>query len=174
MIGPKSGAPTVRRIIQTYKEIKILAAGFVETGGLLLAEDCDVLDSFNCNGGVFPAKRALTARVSDNMSQVFDFKDASFLPITPAELIEQERDLKSCTGTFTLPDCTGGCSTCTGTSKVTCQKNFLACKGSSVNGLTFPFMSDLTSVVGLLSGGDIVSSIRCCHYFYYFGDSLYF
>ncbi len=164
MIGPKSGAPTVRRIIQTYKQINELIGGFLEDGGLLLADECDVLDGFNCTGGVFAdERRRLTMRVSDSMSQVFEFEDPSFLPMTPSHLIELERGLQSstCTPTsFVIPDCVGTCTGCTGTTKVTCQKNYLFCKGRSVNGLTFPFMSDLTSVVGLLSGGDIVSKIR--------------
>ncbi len=162
MIGPKSGAPTVRRIIQTYKQINELIGGFLEDGGLLLADECDVLDGFNCTGGVFAdERRKLSLRVSDGMSQVFEFEDAASLPVTPSHLVELERGLQSstCTPTsFVIPDCVGSCTGCTGTTKVTCQKNYLFCKGRSVNGLTFPFMSDLTSVVGLLSGGDIVSS----------------
>ena len=162
MIGPKSGAPTVRRIIKTYKDINRLVTSFVEEGGILLADECDVLASFNCTGGLFPAKtRRLKARVSDEMNQVFDFEDASFLPTTPSHLIEQERELQTTTPIFVAPDCIGNCTVFTGTLKIKCQKDKLVCKGNSVQGLTFPFMSDLMSVVGLLSGGDIVSYIRC-------------
>lgn len=157
MIGPKSGAPTVRRIIQTYKQINDLVGSFLENGGLLLADRCDVLDGFSCTGGLFSSRRKLTARVSDDVSQIFDFEDTWYLPITPSRLIDHDRELQSCQLTFDLPDCSGNCSGCTGMNSVTCRKNYLQCKGNSVNGLTFPFMSDLTSVVNLLTGGDIVS-----------------
>ncbi|GAX18396.1 hypothetical protein FisN_2Lh003 [Fistulifera solaris] len=156
MIGPKSGAPTVRRIIQTYRQINDLIGSFLEDGGLLLAEECDVLDSFTCTGGVFNnARRGLTIRVSSSMSQLFDLEDASLLPTTPSHVIELERGLQSGTCTINTSDCSGSCSGCTGTTKIKCQKDYLVCKAKSVKGLTFPFMSDLTSVVGLLSGGDI-------------------
>ena len=168
MIGPKSGAPTVRRIIKIYRQINSLIGSFLEGGGLLIAEDCDVLNSFKCTGGVFDAeRRILTPRVSDNMEQVFGLADASSLPITPSHLIDQERELQTIP-TFVSPECTGTCSNLSGLNKVKCQKNYLFCKGRSVDGLSFPFMSDLTSVVGLLSGGDIVRFIRnvfTCYFF---------
>jgi hypothetical protein len=162
MIGSKSGAPSVRKIIRTYREINDFLEGFLEKGGLLLADKCDPLDGFkSCIGGAIGSRR-LTTRVPDEMNQIFDFEDTSRQPTFPSHLLEKERELETdCkTDAFVLPTCAGTCTGCKTLEKAKCLQRYLACKGKSVNGLTFPFMSDLASVAGLLSGGDIVSNFR--------------
>jgi len=162
--GDKSGAATVRTIIEIYYDINDLVSKFVETESLVIAEECDIMDGFTCTGGLFDRRRALTSRKYPELYGIFDLEDSSGLPQTPLEIAEDERSLSSgCDTSFTTDeDCTDGdCTTCTGTTKVKCQAYKLKCLGTSVEGLSIPFMSDLTSLVGLLSGDDIVSARRC-------------
>jgi len=150
----------VRKLIKIYKQINDLVSKFVDNDGLLIAEECDILGGFKCTGGIFARRRKLTSRKYPELYVVFDLEDSSGLPQTPLEIAEEERGLSSgCDTSFTTSkDCKDGdCTSCSGTTKITCKKNKLKCFGQSVEGLSIPFMSDLTSLVGLLSGGDIVS-----------------
>ncbi|EJK50116.1 hypothetical protein THAOC_30946, partial [Thalassiosira oceanica] len=61
-----------------------------------------------------------------------------------------------CPSSFTPPSCSGSCTACGALDKPICLANLLKCKGASILGLAFPFMDDPTSVLDLLSGGDIV------------------
>lgn len=61
-----------------------------------------------------------------------------------------------CPSSFDPPSCSGSCTACGGMDKPFCLSNQLKCKAASIQGLAFPFMDDPASVLGLLSGGDIV------------------
>ena len=85
------------------------------------------------------------------MEETFVTYDMSGNPISPAH-----RFLTDCTNPFVKPDCLGSCNDCPNTkSKASCLGRKLKCKGSSIEGLSFPFMSDPIKVIGLFSGGDI-------------------
>lgn len=61
-----------------------------------------------------------------------------------------------CTTKFEGPDCEGSCTSCSGkVAKAKCKARKLKCKASSIEGISFPFMSDLSSILGLFSGNDI-------------------
>lgn len=63
----------------------------------------------------------------------------------------------NCTAIFSIvDDCAGRCTSCNGKlATAKCKARQLKCKGSSIQGLSFPFMSDPMKVIGLFSGGDI-------------------
>ncbi len=85
------------------------------------------------------------------MEETFVTYDMSGNPISPAH-----RFLTDCPISFVKPDCLGSCNNCRDTkSKASCLGRKLKCKGSSIEGLSFPFMSDPIKVIGLFSGGDI-------------------
>jgi hypothetical protein len=90
-------------------------------------------------------------RRSREMEEVFVTYDAWGHPISP-----QHRFLvDTCTATFNPPDCIGNCTGCSTTTKVSCNARKLRCKGKSIQGISFPFMSDPIKVMDLLNGGDI-------------------
>lgn len=149
------GAPTVRLIIKIYNTIKTYVQLFLTQGGIVLADTCDITKGFECTGGILFARRRL--RVNDEVSSLFGHQDRAGFPMTPIDVIQEERALGTCSSSFSPPDCDGEC-TCDGTiDKSICFAKLLRCRGESVDGLTFPFLSDLGSVLGLLTGGDIVS-----------------
>jgi len=117
---------------------------FEDTGSLLIAAQCDILKKFDCSGGVFSPRRKLTRRTDVRLLKLFDLAGASGLRRTSLAIADQERSLSECSGTSC--DC----------SKVTGTVENLKCRAKNVEGLSFPFMSDLSSLVDLLSGGDIV------------------
>jgi hypothetical protein len=85
------------------------------------------------------------------MEEVFVTYDAWGNPISP-----QHRFLEACQATFTKPTCIGECSGCVESSaKAKCSARKLACKGSSLQGLSLPFLKDPIKVLGLFSGKDI-------------------
>lgn len=86
------------------------------------------------------------------MEDTFVTYDASGNPISPAHRFLTD----GCTPTFRKPTCLGSCTSCSGTAaKVKCKARQLKCKATSLEGLSFPFMSDPMKVIGLFSGGDI-------------------
>jgi hypothetical protein len=112
---------------------------------------------FNCTGGVFAlfsGRRLLDEKVHE----LFGHQDAAGLLMSPLYTMDEDRDLLTCkTDAFAKPDCVGDCSDCKGTVKAKCLARKTTCKAGSIKGLSLPFLSDLMSVVGLISGGDIVS-----------------
>jgi hypothetical protein len=89
--------------------------------------------------------------MSREMEEVFVTYDAWGHPISP-----HHRFLGTCTATFNPPDCKGDCTGCTTkATKVKCNARKLRCKGKSIQGISFPFLSDPIKVMDLFSGGDI-------------------
>lgn len=117
------------------------------------------LSSANCEGGLVDfasddGSRELLG-IAQEMEETFVTYDASGNLISPAHRFLVDGPCASVT--FVAPDCVGNCTSCTG-SKLTraqCKGRQLKCKGSSIQGLSFPFMSDPMKVIGLFSGGDI-------------------
>lgn len=92
--------------------------------------------------------------IAQEMEETFVTYDASGNLISPAHRFLVD----SCISvTFVAPDCIGNCTSCSGSSieRTKCKARQLKCKGSSIQGLSFPFMSDPMKVIGLFSGGDI-------------------
>lgn len=104
------------------------------------------LSDFSTNDGT----RKLL-QLSQEMEETIVTYDAWGNLISPEHRFLQD----GCPLTFTKPDCIGTCAKCTGVNKVKCRARQLACKGSSIEGLKLPFLSDPMKVIGLFSGGDI-------------------
>jgi hypothetical protein len=160
--GEKSGAATVRTIIQIYNQISDLAEKFLDEEGLVIAEVCDIVDGFTCTGGVIDAlkRRIRTRRMDEGAHGIFDMEDAAGRPLT--SITAAQRSLQGCDTTFTTDaNCEDG-SVCTisacASEKTKCRAKKMACLGKNVEGLSFPFMSDLPSLVNLISGGDPIVS----------------
>lgn len=149
------GAPTVRKILKIYRSLQNFAQQFSDNAGLLLAAECDMANKFKCTGGL--TSSVSRRRLHQSASSIFGHSDSGGLPATPKELAEDERELGTCPTNFTPPTCGGDCSC----SSAACRAKKLACRGSSIDGLSMPFMSNLPSVLGLLSGKDIVSRFDC-------------
>lgn len=93
--------------------------------------------------------------MATEMEEVFPTHDLSGHRITTIHT-HYRRLTSGCTTSFSAPDCAGSCSSCTkGAAKAKCKARQLKCKGSSIQGISFPFMADPASVLGLLSGKDI-------------------
>lgn len=104
------------------------------------------LTNFASNDG---SQRLL--EMAREMEVNFATYDVSGNPISPAHRFLND----GCTATFVKPDCRGACTSCSTADRVKCRARQLKCKGSSVEGISFPFMSDPMKVIGLFSGGDI-------------------
>jgi hypothetical protein len=152
--GEKCGAPTVRALIRIYKALSLLAQSFRDNGDLLLADSCNALTG-RCTGGAFSSLSS-TRRLHERVLSIFHHEDTAGLPLTALDVMEEERNLGTCSNVFSPPDCLGVC-TCDGVAGVLCTIKQLACRAGSVPGLSFPFLSDLMGLVGLLFGNDIVS-----------------
>lgn len=88
------------------------------------------------------------------MEEVFPSYDLSGHRITTVNT-HYRRLSATCASKFEKPDCKGKCSGCSGKiATAKCKARMLKCKGSAI-GLSFPFMSNLPSLVGLFSGKDI-------------------
>jgi hypothetical protein len=113
---------------------------------------------FKCTGGVF-ALFSSRRRLDEKVHELFGHQDAAGLSISLLDTMDEDRDLQtSCkTDAFAKPDCVGDCTGCGTTAKAKCLARKTTCKAGSIKGLSLPFLSDLMSVVGLISGGDIVS-----------------
>ena len=148
--------------LDLYNSLTGLANQFANSdqNGLLLADYCEFKPgAFNCDGGLTDfisndgSRRLL--EMQEEMEEVFPLYDLSGLPMSAS----QSRFLSStdCTAKFSQDnDCAGSCS-CSGLgslAKAKCKGRELRCKGTSA-GISFPFMSDPASILGLLSGGDI-------------------
>ena len=162
-----SGVSTVRKMFEIYDGLSTLAASLENLDGIVLAEKCDVLANFNCSGGLADAlkvpdddpiivRRLVDATYYDPFGSLVD---GFGLPMTP-------RILMTCEQTFATETCknqtaTEACGGCTGKVKpVKCKARLLKCKADSVDGLSFPILSDPLGALGLLSGGDVVSCSR--------------
>eukprot|EP00956_Cyclotella_meneghiniana_P007633 scaffold10249_cov59-Cyclotella_meneghiniana.AAC.2 len=89
------------------------------------------------------------------MEEVFPTYDLSGHRITTT-LTHHRMLTEGCSIAFLKPDCEGSCSSCSGKkAKENCKRKKTSCKGSALDGLSFPFLTDLASIVGLLAGEDI-------------------
>lgn len=159
-LGEKSGAPTVRKIIEIYNKIRVFMEQFERDGGIRIADECDVLNSFHCKGGVF--EDGGTRRLHIEAHVLFGYQDSAGLPISP----NTDRELDGCPSFSKDNDCKGDCNNCDGViSKGKCYAKRVKCKANSIDGLSFPFMKNLPSLVGLLAGKDIVSAFFGLVYF---------
>ena len=160
LIGPRSGAPIVRKVIQIYESMKTFSEtlnGF-DADGILLADECMFIPNqkVKCSGGlsdfVFDDGSRRLLDMAQEMEETFVTYDAAGYPISPAHRFLTGE----CTAKFEKPECTGGCTGCQGkVAKAKCKGRQIACKGASVEGLSIPFLSDPMSVLGLASGKDI-------------------
>jgi hypothetical protein len=180
----KSLVPVVRQVISLYNQMVSFYKKF-DDGNIEVADDCTFtaqngyvlftsvyncipfflvkltpvrfdLHSVVCSGGLTdfstnPGTRQLL-QMSREMEEVFVTYDAWGNPISP-----QHRFLTSdCQLTFAKPDCIGICTGCPpGAAKTKCSARKLACKASSLQGLSLPFLKDPIKVIGLFSGKDI-------------------
>jgi len=163
-LGEKSGAPTVRKVVAIYNGMKSLADLFVANGSLLIAKQCDVLKGFSCQGGLFSSTSIRTRRLDPSLYSLFDYADTNGQPLSSPELVADERKLANCPSVFTPPTNCGDANSCAVENcpdlvdQSICNAKQMKCKGQSVEGLSFPFMNDLTQLLGLLQGKDIVSN----------------
>ena len=157
-VGPKSGVDSARLLLTIYRALKKVMEQFTQGDTIQIAQTCTFVDKMECTGGLTDflqddGRRTLLEKAQE-MESVFSTFDSSGQPISPAHRWLAE----DCTATFEGPDCAGGCTGC-GTSssaaKAKCEARKLKCKGQNIEGLTFPFMNDPASLLGLLSGGDI-------------------
>lgn len=145
----KSGADTVRKIIEIYRGIQTFVSGLENADGIVLAEECDILDGFKCIGGLSgdgSEDDGDDGRRLMEMESVFVPVDRAGLPMTLASSVNH-RDLMSCDSL----DCSG----LMGFQKAKCGKEVLKCKGESIDGLRFPPLSDPLSLLKLLKKEDI-------------------
>ena len=92
--------------------------------------------------------------LAHELEEVFPTYDLSGQRITTVNS-HYRRLAAACTAKFAKPDCKGSCTACSGKiAKAKCKARQLKCKGA-VKGLSFPFMSNLPSLIGLFSGKDI-------------------
>lgn len=150
-IGPESGAPIARDIIDLYKAMKTLYSQFDNDDGILLASSCTFKPrgGVDCTGGVtdFVANdgaRRLMDQAQHFENVVFPTYDLAGNRITPAHRF------LACTATFSAPDCAGSCDTCTGLFKPKCLARQLKCKANNTPGLSFPFSKCVCCVVLLV------------------------
>jgi hypothetical protein len=149
-------------IVKGWFSLRVLDSTFhcmSHTTFLLLFNPCyfsyDV--GFKCTGGVFDLFSS-GRRLDEKVHELFGHQDASGLLLSPLDTMDEDRDLLTCkTDAFAKPDCVGDCTGCSSTEKAKCLARKTTCKAGSIDGLSLPFLSDLMSVVGLISGGDIVS-----------------
>lgn len=163
LVGRQSGAHTVRTILSIWRGMRTLAELFAEANddGILMADSCIFRPNQEkeCSGGAFDfatndgSQRML--ELAAEMETVFPTYDLSGERITSVHT-HYRMLTGSCSSSFEGPDCSGDCSGCSGKVNIAkCKARQLKCKGSSIEGLNFPFMSDPASMIGLFSGGDI-------------------
>lgn len=165
-VGEKSGVRTVKKLLELYDSIVKLSELFESLGDtILLAETCVFkLDTgMNCSGGLTKFKDDDGTRKSrrliqmeQEMEEAFPLYDSSGLRMTPS----QPRFLMNvCGPSFDDDDC-GDKMSCSGTGctgtldKAKCKGRQARCFGSK-KGVSFPFLSDPASLLGLLEGKDI-------------------
>jgi hypothetical protein len=163
LVGPSCGADTVRTILNLWRGMRTLAKFFDDANddGILLADSCIYKpgQERQCEGGAVDfatddgTRRML--ELAQEMEDVFPSYDLSGQRITTVH--SHYRMLTTgCTAIFTVPDCSGDCTSCFGEgAKSKCESRKMRCKASSTGGISFPFMSDLaSSLLGLFSGDD--------------------
>ena len=154
----QSGVESVRTILSIYRSLKNVINQFDDGSNTIsIADECFFRpgQGAKCTGGLTTfttddGSRKLLEEAQE-MEDVFPTYDYSGQPISPAHRWLAE----GCTPKFTGPDCKGRCDGCSTVAKAKCLARKLKCKGKSVKGLTFPFMNDPASLLGLLSGKDI-------------------
>ena len=157
----------MRILLAIWRGLRTLAALFAsaDDDGILVADSCifKPTEPFtplsSCEGGAVDfatndgSSRLL--EIATEMEEVFPTYDLSGHRITTVHT-HYRRLSSGCAASFSAPDCAGSCSGCSGTAaKAKCKARQLKCKGSSIQGISFPFMADPASVLGLLSGKDI-------------------
>ncbi|CAB9505197.1 Kringle domain [Seminavis robusta] len=164
------GVAAVRTFLETYEKIKTFVEDFTEDGVITIADECDVLAGFECTGGLFGEDEGDEAEgrkleVTEGAHEIFALTNKEGLPISPADFEFRRRlgtcdtDGSTCTdGTFD-GDCSTCCSgSCSTTSekvkKAKCLKEKVKCVANGIDGLSFPFLSDPTVMIGLITGDD--------------------
>lgn len=156
--GAGSGVQTVRTMFKIYDGMSELAKTLAELEGVLLAETCDVLAGFNCTGGLKGGdddeeRRLVETTYYDPFGSSID---AFGLPMTPRILAACPAPDADC-----LP--AKAPASCTKVQKAKFNAARLKCKAGSIEGLSFPILSNPLDALELLSGGDIVSCSRPQH-----------
>lgn len=155
-----AAAPAVasaRAVIDFYRSAQSVSKQLTDET-IVLAESCSFKASgVDCTGGVAGFKEDDGSEQAgryleqlQEMDDVFPLHDAAGNRMTSAH-----RFLMSCNAKFEKENnCDGQCS-CSGTAKAKCIARKTKCKAGSIEGLSFPFLSDPASLIGLLSGNDI-------------------
>lgn len=90
-------------------------------------------------------------RKLEEIEQVFPTYDSA------GNRVSSHRFLQStCTAVFD-PDnaCVGSCDGCTSMLKPKCKASEMKCKNSQSSGVSFPFLGDPASLIGVVNGKDI-------------------
>ena len=156
----KPGVDTARTVLKIYDGMKKMSDIFegADENGMLLAESCQFKPGAGmiCEGGVMDLLTNSgigdTRRLAQEMEDTFVTYDAGGLPVSPTHRWLQGQNCDD----FEEAPCEGSCSGCSSkTKKAKCNARKLRCKGKNTEGLSFPFMNDPASVLGLLTGNDI-------------------
>ena len=79
-------------------------------------------------------------QLAKEMEEVFPTYDLSGHRITTT-LTHHRMLTEGCSIAFLKPDCEGSCSSCSGKkAKENCKRKKTSCKGSALDGLSFPFL----------------------------------
>jgi hypothetical protein len=135
----------------------------LQQGNIILAERCNfrlTAPRLDCSGGAFEIlnsnRRFLTQEeMHYEIEANFPLYDAAGNPMSR---LLQQSSCKTTSSQFTGPDCGGNdpCKDCTAkTDIIKCRSFLVKCKATNTPGLSFHFLSDPASCLGLLSGGDI-------------------
>jgi hypothetical protein len=129
-----SGAETVEKVLAMYDALVDFVGGLGD-GDIDIATECDFSDfPDSCIGGLFDETRRHLSEDGRLVSRrlILDISDCG-------------------------DDCDKG--KCLAPRDNTGKATYMKCKASGIEGLSFPFIQDPTSVLALLSGGDLVSSL---------------
>jgi hypothetical protein len=128
-----SGAETVEKVLAMYDALVDFVGG-LGNGEIEIATECDFSDfPDSCTGGLFGVSRRYLSEDGRMISRRLVL------------------DTSNCGDSCDANDCSGTSNTA--------RAKYMKCKASNIEGLSFPFIQDPTSVLGLLSGGDLVSSL---------------
>jgi hypothetical protein len=161
----KSGVDTVRRLLSVYRSIISFVGDLQDSGTILLATECDLLDGFNCVGGLSPGGSDATAdaggttRYLEGTEPFYGYRDEAGFPMTPAYGVERELACLTTVQQWRDVECNGNCNDCGSNKKnrAKCKATQITCKASGIEGLDFPWLSNPLSLLDLIKGEDIVS-----------------
>lgn len=148
----RTGVRTVRRLLRIVRQLQGFAdrfAGLVGTDGLVLAEECNLLGGVDCRGGLGDVDES-----NDNTTR-------ALLEFSEGRQLQTTSSCPQTSGAFQDSDNCPTCSSCTSTARTsTCRALRLRCQAGGIQGLSFPFLANPSSLLNLLTGGDIVSVPR--------------